>query len=211
MPRGAKGGIDMTADVNTFRTQLESTARHSGWAMTLRGILAVAFGIIAIRSPGVAAATFVIVFAAYAFADGILDFVFAAQLGRAGQRWGWYVFEGLASIAVGVIALAYSHLTLLALVVLVGLRAIAMGLFELIAALSGKGIDSRWLLGITGVLSILLGILLLASPVAGGMALLWTIGVYAIVFGVMLFAHGLHTLNAERREEHLHGPAATAG
>jgi uncharacterized membrane protein HdeD (DUF308 family) len=179
--------------------------------MTLRGILAVVFGVIALRSPGIAASAFVIVFAIYAFADGILDFFFAAQLGRAGQRWGWYVFEGLASIALGVIALAYPHVTLLVVVLLVGLRAMAMGVFELVAAFSGEGVESRWLLGITGALSVLLGFLLLASPVAGGMALLWTIGVYAVVFGVMIFAVGLRMLSAERHEERLHRPAATAG
>ena len=73
------------------------------------------------------------------------------------------------------------------------------------------GAESRWLLGITGVLSIMLGVLLLGSPGAGGSSILWTIGVYAIVFGVMLFALGLRMLSVERRVAHLHRPAASAG
>ncbi len=196
-----------------LRSQIESTARHVGWAMALRGVFAVVFGVIAIRSPAIAASAFVVIFAVYAFADGILDFVLAGQLGRAGQRWAWYAFAGLASIALGVIALAYPGVTLIAVVLLVALRAMAIGIFELVAAFSWEGIERRWLLGLTGLLSIVLGLLLIASPAAGAVALLWTVGVYAVVFGVMLFGMGVRLLVSERQETRLHGhgPAATAG
>jgi uncharacterized membrane protein HdeD (DUF308 family) len=172
--------------------------------MALRGILAVIFGVIAIRNPNAAARAFVIVFAIYAFADAILEFFLAGQLGRAGQRWGWYVFEGIASVALGIVALAYPGVTLLVIVFLVALRALVLGTFELSAAFSWHDIDSRWLLGITGVMSIILGILIMASPGAGGLALLWTIGIYAIIFGTMLFALGLRMVSTERDEARLH-------
>jgi uncharacterized membrane protein HdeD (DUF308 family) len=201
----------MTARAQEIRSALESTSRKAGWAVALRGVIAVIFGIIAIRSPNVMASAFVIVFAVYAFADGVLDFAIAGQLGRAGHSWGWHVFEGLASIALGVIALAYPGVTLITLILLIGLRAIVMGVFELVGAFSSDGAESRWLLGLTGVLSIMLGILLLGSPVGGGMILLWTVGVYAIVFGVMLFALGLRMVSTERHEAQLHRPAATTG
>jgi uncharacterized membrane protein HdeD (DUF308 family) len=173
------------------QSSLQSISRQMGWAMTLRGLIAVIFGVIALRSPGTAAGALVIVFAIYAFADGLLEWFLASQLGRAGQRWGWYFFAGLASIALGVIALTYPGPTLLALVLLVGIYAIVQGVFSLVAAFSWEGIDSPWLLGLTGVLAIILGILLLASPGLGGLALLWTIGVYAILFGVGLFVLGM--------------------
>jgi CPA1 family monovalent cation:H+ antiporter len=189
---------------------VESMARHAGWAMALRGILAVAFGIIMLRSPRAAVSALVIVFAIYAFADALLDFTMAARLGRAGQRWGWYLFEGIVSVALGVIALAYPGVTLLALVLFVALRAIILGVIELAAAFSGEAADHRWLLGLTGALSVILGIVLLASPVAGGLALIWAIGVYAIVFGVALFALGLRLISEERHEKQMHGPPATA-
>jgi uncharacterized membrane protein HdeD (DUF308 family) len=201
----------MIARANEVTSSLESTARKAGWAVALRGILAVIFGIIAMRSPNVVASAFVIVFAIYAFADGILDFVVAGQMGRDGQPWGWHLFEGLASVALGVAALVFPGITLLTIVLLIGLRAIVMGIVEVVAAFSWEGGESRWLLGITGVLSIMLGILLLGSPVAGGIVILWTIGVYAIVFGVMLFAVGVRMLSIERHASQLRRPAATAG
>jgi uncharacterized membrane protein HdeD (DUF308 family) len=194
---------------------VESLAAHSGWATALRGILAVAFGVIALRSPHAAAATLVIVFAVFAFADGVLDFLLAARHGRAGQRWGWYLFEGIVTVALGVIALAFPGVTLLALVLIVALRAILLGVLELVAAFSWEGMDSRWLLGLAGVLSVVLGILLLGAPVQGGFALIWAIGMYAIIVGVALFAVGLRQISSERREKHereapLQGPAPTA-
>ena len=196
----------MTAGTPEFR-DVESTVRHAGWAMAFRGVLAVIFGIIALRSPGAAASAFVIVFAVYAFADGVLNLGLGARLGSIGQRWGWYIFEGLASIVLGVIALVYPGATLLALVLLVGIRAIVLGIFELGAAFSWTWLDSRWLMGLTGVLSIILGVLLFASPQAGGLALLWTIGVYAIVFGVMVFALGLRVAHGGAEASRLHPPS----
>ena len=172
------------------RAFLESTGRRAGWPLALRGVLAVLFGIIALRRPDAAAGAFVIVFAIFAFADGLLDFLVASRLGRIGLRSGWYLFEGIASIALGVVALAYPRVTLLALVLLVGIRAVMLGILELGSAFSWKELDSRWLLGLTGVVSIIFGIVLFASPIAGGLALVWTIGVYAIVFGIMMFAFG---------------------
>ncbi len=178
---------------------LGGSVRRIGWTMALRGLLAIAFGIIALRNPNAAAGAFVVVFAIYAFADGLLDFLLAGTLGRAGQSWGWYVVEGIATIALGVVALTYPQVTLVALIFVVALRAIIIGMLELGAAFSWEGFDSRWLLGLTGVLSIILGIMLFASPGAGGLALLWAIGVYAIVLGVVLIAQGARFVRADGR------------
>jgi uncharacterized membrane protein HdeD (DUF308 family) len=68
--------------------------------------------------------------------------------------------------------------------------------------------DARWLLGLTGALSVILGILLLAQPVLGAVALTWTIGVYAIVLGAMLFALGLRVLHGSRHEDDVLPPHA---
>jgi len=173
---------------------LESRRRRAGWAMALRGIIAVIFGLIALRYPGAAMGAFVVIFAVFAFADAILECVTARALGRLGLRRSWYVVGALASIAAGILAIAYPRVTFLVLVLLVGARAIAIGIVEMAAALSWRELDGRWLLGLTGALSIVLGILLFASPLQGGLALLWTIGVYAIVFGAMLLVVGVRVV-----------------
>jgi uncharacterized membrane protein HdeD (DUF308 family) len=177
-----------------------SPQRTAWWSILLRGLLAIVFGVIALSRPGAAAAAFVIVFAIYALADGAMAFVQAAWRGRAGLRWGWYLIEGLAGVAVGVIALAAPAVTLLVVVLLVAIRAFVLGLVEILGAFSFRGFESRWLLGLTGVVSVLFGILLLANPLAGGLALVWVVGIYAIVFGAMLFGHGLQVFGVQHRE-----------
>jgi uncharacterized membrane protein HdeD (DUF308 family) len=121
---------------------------------------------------------------------------------------------GIVSIGLGVLALAYPHITLLALILLVALRAIAVGIFELVAAFSSWDVsESRWLLGLTGVLSVVFGVLILGSPAVGGLALIWTIGVYAIIIGVGLFVQGVKAVRLEHRdrgETRFPGPAVPA-
>ena len=108
--------------------------------MALRGILAVIFGVITHPQPGRGGER-----VGHRLSRSMrspTEFSTSSwpgQLGRAGQRWGWYVFEGIATIAVGVIALAYPAVTLVALVLLVGIRAIAVGVFELVGAFSWEG------------------------------------------------------------------------
>ena len=189
---------------------LQFNLRRAGWAMAARGVLAVIFGLIALRSPDAAATAFVIMFAIYAFADGLLSLVLAAGLARARERWGWYVVEGIASIALGVVAVAYPSVTLLAVVVLVGLRAIVLGISELGAAIAWEELDSRWLLGVTGAVSVILGVLLFASPGEGALVLIWSVGVYAIVFGVMLVALGLRVARIGGRTARLRGTSDSA-
>jgi uncharacterized membrane protein HdeD (DUF308 family) len=196
------------------RSPLESHDHPSGWAMVLRGVIAVVFGVIVLRSPTLAASALVILFAIYAFIDAGLDFFVAARRGRAGLRWGWYLFEGIASVALGVLALAFPGVTIFLAVLLIGIRALVLGIVELAAAFSGKeALEPRWLIGIAGALSILFGILLLARPAAGALALLWMIGAYALVFGVALFALGLRMIWTGYEEAHTHGqtPASAAG
>jgi uncharacterized membrane protein HdeD (DUF308 family) len=193
-----------------FESWFESSSRQLGWAVVLRGVIAVIFGVIALRSPGTAAHALVLVFAVYAFADGLLELFLAAQRGRAGQRWGWYLFAGLASIALSVVALAYPRATLVALVLLVGIDAIVQGVFGLIAAFSSEEGEAPWLVGLTSVLAVMLGVLLVASPGVGGLALLWTIGLYAILYGAGLFALGVRMLSMGHHGPWLGHPRAAA-
>jgi uncharacterized membrane protein HdeD (DUF308 family) len=179
---------------------VQPKARSSGWAIVLRGILACIFGILVLANPSVGVAVLILMFAVYAAVDGVAALATAVSHGRAGLRWGWWLFEGLVSLAVAALALARPGITLLAVVLLIAFRAILLGLIELGGAIGGKGLDHRWLLGVTGVVSLLFGVLMLANPVAGTIAIVWVIGVYAVVFGVMLVIVGVRALGA--RHDH---------
>jgi uncharacterized membrane protein HdeD (DUF308 family) len=179
---------------------VQPNARSSWWAIVLRGILACIFGILVLANPSVGAAVLILMFAIYAAVDGVAALATAVNHGRAGLRWGWWLVEGLVSLGVAALALARPGITLLAVVLLIAFRAILLGLIELGGALGGKGLDHRWLLGLTGIVSLLFGVLLLANPMAGSVAVVWVIGVYAVVFGVMLVVVGLRALGT--RHDH---------
>jgi uncharacterized membrane protein HdeD (DUF308 family) len=173
----------------------------TGWPTIIRGLLAILFGVIAIARPQATALALVILFAVWAIMDGGFDLFVAVQRGRAGARWGWFLFEGLVSIAAGVLALVYPGVTILVLTILVAARALVMGAIMLTSAFTSKGSPHRWLYGLTGVVSVLFGFMLLLHPVVGALALVWTIGIYAIIFGVTLIALGIQVHMHHRRRE----------
>jgi uncharacterized membrane protein HdeD (DUF308 family) len=172
--------------------------------------LAIVFGMIALTSPWATAAGLVVLFSAWAFIDGVFALAAAVRRARAGLRWGWFVFEGLVSLAAGAVAILFPAWTLLWLVIVVAVRAILLGGLMVGAAFSWNGIHSRWLQGITGAVSLVFGVLLLWRPLVGGLALIWTVGIYAIVFGIMSFTLGLrlHALPGPTFPPHARATAA---
>ncbi len=171
------------------------------WSPVIRGIAAILFGILSIAVPGASLGVLVILWGAYAIIDGGFNIALAVQRGHAGGRWGWFLLEGLVSIAAGVLTFAWPQITMVVLLFVIGAWAIATGVAEIAAAITLRGVlGSEWLLGLGGVLSIAFGSLLFARPAAGALAVVWTIGIYAIMFGVLLVALGvrLHRWHVQR-------------
>jgi uncharacterized membrane protein HdeD (DUF308 family) len=161
------------------------------WAVLIRGLAAILFGIIAIARPGAGLLALVAIWAIYAIVDGIFNLVAAMHGAHEGRRWGWLVFEGVISILAGVVTFAWPGMTALVLVMLIAVWAVITGIAEIAAAISLRHVIEReWLLGASGLLSILFGILLFIFPSAGALSLVFLIGIYAILFGVMLVALG---------------------
>jgi uncharacterized membrane protein HdeD (DUF308 family) len=167
------------------------------WSWFLwRGIASVALGIVALCFPGLTLFAFALVFAAFSFADGAFSLVAGVRgASHHAERWGALVFSGLLGIAIGVIFFLWPLLTTAAyafmLVVFIAFWALVTGVFELSAAIRlRKQIAGEVLLGLSGLLSIALGIgvlwLLVARPGATLLSVGWLIGLYALVSGVTL-------------------------
>ncbi len=169
------------------------------WVPVVRGIAAIAFGILVIVYPAISLFALIMLWGAYALVDGVFNLVMAARRGRAGGSWGWLVFEGIVSIVVGVLAFAWPAMTALALLMVIAAWAVLTGIAEIAAAIRlRKEIQGEWLLGLGGALSILFGVLLVVFPGAGALAMLWMISAYSIVFGAVMIGLGLR-LNSWRR------------
>jgi uncharacterized membrane protein HdeD (DUF308 family) len=141
------------------------------WLVLLRGIAAILFGVLAFLWPGLTLASLVLLYGAFALADGVLAVVAAIRGGGPGSRW-WLAVVGLAGIIVGLLTFLWPGVTALVLLVFIAVWAIAIGVFEIVGAIRlRKEIDNEWLLILSGALSVLFGLVLLVQPGAGALAL----------------------------------------
>jgi uncharacterized membrane protein HdeD (DUF308 family) len=157
------------------------------WVVLVRGIVGILFGILTFFAPGITLAALVLVFGAYAFVDGVLTLVSAIRRRSTTDRWWILVLEGIAGILVGIATLFVPGITALVLLYLIAAWALVTGILELAAAIRlRKVITNEWLLALGGIVSILLGVLLIVAPGAGALAVVIWIGAYAFVFGALL-------------------------
>jgi len=162
------------------------------WALALRAVAAILFGVIAFALPGPTLAVIVVVFGAYTIIDGVLALVAAFRGLRHHERWGAMLLEGLVNLAAGAIVLLWPGIGVLALVYLVAAWALLTGALEIAMAVRlRKLITGEWWLLLGGALSILLALLIAMFPPAGIIGLAWTLGAYALVYGAVVLALAL--------------------
>jgi uncharacterized membrane protein HdeD (DUF308 family) len=164
---------------------LLETLKHHWWIPVLRGVCAIIFGIIALTHPVMAATTLVLFFGAWVLVDGIFRIIGA--LGhRSGTDWGWELIIGILGVLIGFLTFHAPAITALALVIYIAAWALMVGASEIVAAIKLRHeIKGEWFLILMGLLSIAFAVLLLWNPVAGAAALIWIIGWYAVIFGVL--------------------------
>jgi uncharacterized membrane protein HdeD (DUF308 family) len=168
------------------------TLARNWWALLIRGIAALVFGILAFVWPGATAVALVIVFGAYAFVDGVFAIVSAVRAAQAHERWWPFLIEGIVGIVIAAITYFEPHVTAFALYFTIAAWAFITGVLEIAAGLQlRKQIANEIWLVIAGVISILFSILMIWHPIAGAYAVIWLIGFYAVVFGVSMIGVAL--------------------
>lgn len=156
------------------------------WLVLLRGLAALAFGVMAFAWPLASIFALVVLYGCYALVDGVIALAAAIRGGAVAPRW-WLALSGLLGIAAGGIALVMPGTAALALLLLIGAWSIVRGILEIAGAISlRKQIDNEWFLALSGCASVLFGVLLLAWPASGALAMIWLIGAYALLFGALL-------------------------
>jgi uncharacterized membrane protein HdeD (DUF308 family) len=161
------------------------------WLEVLRGVAAIILGILAFAWPGVTLLTLILFWGAYALIDGVLAIVAAVKGGNPMPRW-WLVIAGLAGIVAGGLTFLMPGLTALVLVTFIAVWAIILGVMEIYGAIKlRKEIEGEWFLILNGAMSVLFGILLLWNPMTGALAVVWIIGAYAIILGIIYVMFGL--------------------
>lgn len=165
---------------------------RSWWVLALRGVLALLFGVLALLLPGPTVLSLVLLFAAYALLAGIVYLAGAARnrrhaTGAHAPDWWLLLGFGVVSIVAGVLAVLRPGLAALALVLIIGVNALITGILDIVLAvrLRSHGRAGVWLLLASGIASIIFGTILVVLPTVGALALVWLIGVYAIVAGIL--------------------------
>lgn len=156
------------------------------WAIGIRGVLGILFGLVALALPGATMLSLVLLFGAYAFVDGAFGIVSGVKAAGRNDRWGVLVLEGLANIAFAAVAVLWPGITVVSFVLLVAFWAIVTGILELAAAFRLQlGHGRGWLI-FGGLASVIYGALLIFAPMFGAVVLTWWLGAYALIFGVSL-------------------------
>jgi uncharacterized membrane protein HdeD (DUF308 family) len=175
------GLFGVTAD-----SAMSQMLARNWWVLAVRGVLALVFGIIALLMPGVTMAALVMLFAVYMLVDGVFAVVLGVRAAQRHERWGLLILEGVVDFIAAAIAIVWPLATIIAFVILMAAWAIVSGALMFAAAFRLQLEHGRWLLGFSGLASLIWGFLLLMWPLVGAVVLTWWMGAYALVFGVTL-------------------------
>lgn len=166
--------------------------RMPWWPLILGGLALIAGGIAAVIWPDITLFVLVILWGVIALVDGVLTAI-GALFTRGGLRW-FHLLAGVASALIGIAILSWPDITALVVTYLIGAWAVLAGVTRILSAMfwPQERKTDRWMLVLTGLISLILGVLILAWPAAGAIAIVWLIGIYAIIFGVLLVATGFN-------------------
>jgi len=163
------------------------------WTFVLRGVVAILFGILAFMRPGITLDALVLLFAFWALFDGVFALISSIGAAEAREPWWPLVLIGLLGIAAGVLALRWPGITALALLFIIAYWSIFRGILEIVAAVRLRDlIPGEWRLVFGGLASVVFGALLVIYPGAGILAVIWLIGIYAVIFGIAFLMLGFH-------------------
>jgi uncharacterized membrane protein HdeD (DUF308 family) len=179
------------------------------WVLLLRGLAAIALGVVAMMWPAIQLWAIALLFAAFALADGVASIVLGFKGESDGSVWWTMVLMGVLAVVAGIVALVAPITVLATLLGIIAAVAILRGVFEIVAAIRLRAhIDDEWVLGLSGVLSVLFGVLLISRPEEGLVAIAILMGAYMVALGSLAVAL---SLRLRRLQHRIGGAVASAG
>jgi uncharacterized membrane protein HdeD (DUF308 family) len=155
------------------RRAMNASLAQNWWAIAIRGVAAVVFGVIAVIAPSVTLLSLVIAFSIYAVVDGVMGIVSAVRAARNAETWTFLAAAGIVSVVAGVAALAWPSLTVLLFILLIAAREIVAGGLMIASAMQLEPDHGRGWLALCGVLAFLFGVLLVFAPLLAALVFAW--------------------------------------
>ena len=178
--------------LDSHLNDMNAMLAQNWWAVALRGVAAILFGLAAILLPGAVMLSLAWLFAAYMFVDGVCGLIASLRAARSHERWGLLLAEAVLNIAMGGIALLFPIAAVLGFVIVMAAWALLSGGLMLAAAFRLHISHGRWWLALGGIVSIIWGLILVMAPLVGAVVLTWWLGGYAVVFGILLVVVAFH-------------------
>jgi uncharacterized membrane protein HdeD (DUF308 family) len=176
---------DSTRD--QFEQGMRAFMSKNWWVLLLRGIAAIVFGILAIALPGLTLFMLVITFGIYTLFDGVVEIWSGFSHRETNDRWWVEILIGVAGVVAGILIMALPGVTAVVAIYFIGAWMVVTGVLQIISAVRLRAeIANEWWLILSGVLSVVVGLYFLVFPGDGAVSLVWIIGIYAILFGVMM-------------------------
>ena len=169
---------------------MSAVLARNWWAVALRGVAGIIFGLIALMAPSAAMLSLALLFAAYLLVDGVFAVIAAVRAAQHHERWGLLLAEGVLDLVMGVVVFMFPGGAVLGFVLATAIWALLTGALMLVSSFRLHGTHGRLWLALAGILSLILGVLLVASPLMGAIVLTWWLGAYAVAFGVVLLILG---------------------
>lgn len=195
------------ASFNNPSSPMSALLAENWWAVAIRGVIAILFGICAFAFTGPTMLSLVLLFAVWCLADAVFEIIGAVRAARQGEHWGMLVLAALCNLLAGVVALLTPGIAILAFVLLLAVWAIVTGLLALVAAFRLRLDHGRGWMILGGAASVIFGVLLVIAPLLGAVVLTWWLGGYALVLGVSLLVLAFRLRPHREDHQHMSGAA----
>ena len=183
----------------TIEVFMRELLSENWWVVVIRGVLSLGFGFVTLLLPGMSLEILVLSFGIYALLDGIFTLISAFRSsGKQKRRWA-LILEGLVDLVAGVLTFIIPAVSAQFVIILIAIWGVTTGVSEISAAIRlRREIVGEWLLGLGGIVSVFFGILMFFIGAFGPIVAIVLIGLYAIVFGILLLMLGIRLWSARR-------------
>lgn len=156
------------------------------WLWVIQAIASILFGIVAIFWPGLTLATLVYLLAPFIIAIGLVETVLSLVTMEQRDTWWMSLIIGFLTLGAGIFLARNPLVSFATFVLVVGITFIAWGILDIARAFMDRIFTPhRTLSFISGLAGIAAGIIVMLQPVAGGVAFVWILGVFSLIYGTL--------------------------